>query len=738
MAGFEIPRRRGHGTKRASHEAKPGTESPSGVIHKGRPAGMPMFLRVGDSAGEGRAADPAALEAMVDHACAEPAEPVAPEPLGMRWGWFAPGTPRGDFTIAHELAHVVQQSGGSDRAQASGLTTDGYEREADAAAAALAEGRPAPPLTPLPHGSGSVQRQPASAESPPEPEIDFQFDLAKSPTWFVPFADGFDQMRTSPRTEIIWDLLLELWDTTLDLEGPAPEFDNTAADLLFARLRTYLEHLGAFFVQAKDRQGQSNAQDVIEALTDPATGHYRFRSATTRDEAMPAFTEAFEWSVALNTDLLAVDDGLVDAPLLDAGGPFLEGLAAGLLEAEPAKVEALTKRLMVHSLFHMFFATPFVVGTAAGIVENVTQTFTDIANLLSDPVNGLRTMADGFNNLIAELSGPDAAAAAHELGRSLAIATTDRWFKLLDAKSMTGFSYELGKLVGPIIVETILALVGFEALVIGKVLDWGSDALRLLRSLKSMDSLDEVFRAAKAAPDAPDGPSMRRRKIGSGEDIEIERAADGRLIKVQTKVRLRGVEHELKVSVLPDGSRVVLLCSDPCGELLIEIMVALDEVPTEYHDDLWDLQKLVVKLRDKGLPDDEVAVETKKLAAQLEEIRTRPSELEVYDVPTTLTRPPDQILAELKGIPWGFCVETGCEAVAARVHRAIGGTRHTIDPPPGSMTLGPRNGVDTFWTSHEVVVRDGIVYDALTGPAGQTIADFKASFEFANVIPFDF
>ncbi|HKD18718.1 MAG TPA: DUF4157 domain-containing protein, partial [Thermoanaerobaculia bacterium] len=55
-------------------------------------------------------------------------------------GEFRPGTPSGDRLIAHELTHVVQQSGGRGTMQGAGLSRGGYEAEADRAAETAVRG----------------------------------------------------------------------------------------------------------------------------------------------------------------------------------------------------------------------------------------------------------------------------------------------------------------------------------------------------------------------------------------------------------------------------------------------------------------------------------------------------------------------------------------------------------------------------------------------------------------------
>ncbi len=95
-------------------------------------------------------------------------------------------------------------------------------------------------------------------------------------------------------------------------------------------------------------------------------------------------------------------------------------------------------------------------------------------------------------------------------------------------------------------------------------------------------------------------------------------------------------------------------------------------------------------------------------------------------------------LRKLKGIPWGKCEPSGCEKVAIKIRNAIGGDIYRITPAMG-VFLPPLNGTTTYWDIHEVVVKDGRVYDAFTGPEGMTIAEYKQSWgEYSDVINFGF
>ncbi|MDA1055684.1 MAG: polymorphic toxin-type HINT domain-containing protein [Planctomycetota bacterium] len=99
------------------------------------------------------------------------------------------------------------------------------------------------------------------------------------------------------------------------------------------------------------------------------------------------------------------------------------------------------------------------------------------------------------------------------------------------------------------------------------------------------------------------------------------------------------------------------------------------------------------------------------------------------------------VLKGLDDVPWGKYCRTGCEDVAKNIQGAIGGKIHRIKPNaslPGRPRLGARGGQRTDWFYHEVVVKDGRVYDALTGPNGLPIDEFKRLWEYGDVIDFGF
>jgi hypothetical protein len=100
--------------------------------------------------------------------------------------------------------------------------------------------------------------------------------------------------------------------------------------------------------------------------------------------------------------------------------------------------------------------------------------------------------------------------------------------------------------------------------------------------------------------------------------------------------------------------------------------------------------------------------------------------------------------------PGAKACQNGCEGVAKAIQKAIGGEIKTFQSPAGrdGVLGGVKNSAGNFvnpagasrkgWYSHSVVVKDGRVYDAFTGPSGKTISEYKALWEYGDVINFGF
>ncbi|MEP7377907.1 MAG: RHS repeat-associated core domain-containing protein, partial [Chitinophagaceae bacterium] len=84
-------------------------------------------------------------------------------------------------------------------------------------------------------------------------------------------------------------------------------------------------------------------------------------------------------------------------------------------------------------------------------------------------------------------------------------------------------------------------------------------------------------------------------------------------------------------------------------------------------------------------------------------------------------------------------IQNGCEALAKKVQKAIGGDFLQITPKEGSF-LGPANysgGTVNNWRHHVAVVKDGIVYDRMTGSGGIPIDKYKELFTHSDALKFE-
>ncbi|WP_437948975.1 FG-GAP-like repeat-containing protein [Sorangium sp. So ce296] len=97
--------------------------------------------------------------------------------------------------------------------------------------------------------------------------------------------------------------------------------------------------------------------------------------------------------------------------------------------------------------------------------------------------------------------------------------------------------------------------------------------------------------------------------------------------------------------------------------------------------------------------------------------------------------------------PGAKACRSGCEAVAQSIQRALGGEIKVITGPgrflgrvrnSGGTLVNPAGDKAPGWSNHHVVVKDGVVYDALTGPNGMVASAYKQLWEYGDVLNFGF
>lgn len=81
----------------------------------------------------------------------------------------------------------------------------------------------------------------------------------------------------------------------------------------------------------------------------------------------------------------------------------------------------------------------------------------------------------------------------------------------------------------------------------------------------------------------------------------------------------------------------------------------------------------------------------------------------------------------------------GCEQCARDIRAQLGGGDIVrIRPEGGAPSLGGYRGANPGWAYHEVVVKDGRVYDAFGPRGGVTIDEYKNLFQYSDAIDFGF
>jgi len=80
----------------------------------------------------------------------------------------------------------------------------------------------------------------------------------------------------------------------------------------------------------------------------------------------------------------------------------------------------------------------------------------------------------------------------------------------------------------------------------------------------------------------------------------------------------------------------------------------------------------------------------------------------------------------------------GCEKCAENIQNEIGGDIVRIQPMPAPPILGGYRGANPGWAHHEVVVKDGMVFDSFTGSKGLPISEYKDLWQYPDAINFGF
>ena len=248
---------------------------------------------------------------------------------------------------------------------------------------------------------------------------------------------------------------------------------------------------------------------------------------------------------------------------------FLDGLQKGL---EGADFPELAQKLRNMAALNTVFPAPFAIGALHGLANEIIE----LAQWLNP--QQWKAAEAAARQTILILNDPDgeelAATLGEEFGRSQA-ATLEQLLQ----QSLPVFAYEVGKLIGPTIIEIVLAFIGIE---IGPVAVFQKS----VAAAKAMPRFAEMLRGARTAfPDIPDRPGFTRNVEGEGAEITGELTEGS---SERDFVPLAPTSH-----ALPDLS--------PEEQALLVRTGNRDEFPGKLPDDLA-LQELAIVKRAEKVP----------------------------------------------------------------------------------------------------------------------------------------
>ncbi|MBA5870627.1 MAG: DUF4157 domain-containing protein [Nitrospira sp. CR2.1] len=395
--------------------------------------------------------------------------------------------------VAHEVAHILQyRHAAVPSVDGSTETSSRHEAEQEAGLAAV-QFEAGTPIV--------VHARPALAPLfyTDEEDIDSEEFLAERPPLFAGQEVG-TWGSSWPASVIARE--------RLDVSVPEAQRSHAIVEAIARREPIVILHeYGRLWLYRLEWEGLSarysrftNAETIFHAGTNEP-GHYSVSNVQGRPEVEAFVTEDGGVLSPPGTGrLFSHTGGEFEDPLVSKfqnASAFFDAMLVGL---EAADFEALAAKLRRMAALNTVFPTPFAIGAVRGLVDEML----DLVQLL-DPRQWAAIEAAARETILL-LNDPDgedlAAALGEEFGRNQA-ATLNAMIQ----ESLPIFAYEVGKLVGPTIIELLLALVGIE---IGPV------AL-LQKSVAAMKQAPRVAGIVRDLtlifPDVPSGPASSTMRI---------------------------------------------------------------------------------------------------------------------------------------------------------------------------------------------------------------------------------
>lgn len=175
--------------------------------------------------------------------------------------------------------------------------------------------------------------------------------------------------------------------------------------------------------------------------------------------------------------------------LFQSAAAFIKGLIEGVKQSlSPAQVQELVNRLIESTLLSIVFPPVFLSGVVVGIVEDVVDAIRGIYGF----VTNFSEIADAAMELIRIFFTDEGKQVAYAIGVESGKGYGARIIRMLQG-NIFKFTFDLGRLVGPMIVYTILAFLGVPELIAASI---ASRLITVLRPL--LNRFPRLLRLAEA------------------------------------------------------------------------------------------------------------------------------------------------------------------------------------------------------------------------------------------------
>jgi hypothetical protein len=190
-------------------------------------------------------------------------------------------------------------------------------------------------------------------------------------------------------------------------------------------------------------------------------------------------------------------------------GAFVEGLVEGFSQSMSAdQVRQLTVRLLESAILNVAFPLVFAAGAAVGIAEDVIDAVKSAYHLITNLPETLR----GFVELLSALMSDQAQKLGHDAGVEIGKHYASKVTPLLQ-NNIIVFTYQLGRMIGPTIVYTVLAVLGVPEMLAEQL------AARLMPILEQfLERFPGLLRVVEKLA----GPLRRAGKVTSGAELDAE------------------------------------------------------------------------------------------------------------------------------------------------------------------------------------------------------------------------